>query len=299
MTSIGATGTGVRETAFQLQGGAGRLSCRAALPEGVPRARLVLVHGYGEHSGRYREVMQWLAARGIACIAPDLRGQGLSSGRRGFTRRWEEYIEDLKDLLACPECMPDSEAPLFLLGHSHGALVAAVALEDEPDLVQGCVLSAPFFAARFEVPAWKKSLARLLAPVLPWMPIPTGLSDDAMTSDPEMRADSRGDPLIVRSATPSWFGGMLVAQARVIAQAESFTTPLLMLLAEEDTVSDPDAARAFYEKCGSCRRELVIVKGARHEILREVGRQETFAVILDWIERRGARPSLPCAAAGG
>jgi len=84
---------------FDLAGAKVPLRGRSALPVSRPWARLLIVHGYGEHCGRYVHFMQWLAERGVACEAIDLRGHGRSPGRRGFVRRWEEYLDDLQAFL--------------------------------------------------------------------------------------------------------------------------------------------------------------------------------------------------------
>src|ERR1700691_2463252 len=96
---------------------------RFVIAPSQPWAQLVLLHGYGDHAGRYLQFLQWLGARGVGCQAIDFRGQRRSSGRRGFVRKWDEYLDDLKVILD----LQDQALPLFVLGHSHGALVAAAA----------------------------------------------------------------------------------------------------------------------------------------------------------------------------
>src|SRR5437899_3146686 len=89
-------------------------------------ATLGVIHGYGDHGGRYLHFMRWMAERGVACHTFDFRGQGRSTGRRGFVRRWEEYLDDLSAFLALDEMRSDGN-PLFLLAHSHGAVVLSAA----------------------------------------------------------------------------------------------------------------------------------------------------------------------------
>lgn len=273
---------------FTLPGSAGPLHC-TTVEAPQARAVLVIVHGYGDHAGRYRELMEWMASCGVTCIAMDLRGHGRSAGRRGYVNRWSDYLTDLDDLLESPEIKQHSPLPLFLLGHSHGALAAASALVRNPQLAAGAVLTAPFFAIAFEPPLIKRLLARILSPILPWLPIPTGLRDEEMTGDPAMRHDSSIDPLIVRHATPRWYTGMLEAQKELLQHPSRFRTPLLMILPEHDLVSDSAVARRFYEECGAPARELLVAPGAHHELLREVNRTETYRLILDWVERRVRR----------
>lgn len=247
-------------------------------------ARLVVVHGYGEHSGRYAHFFEWLAERGIACHALDLRGQGRSSGIRGFVKQWPDYLEDVRGLLA-QEALR-SDAPLFVLGHSHGALVVAHSAMKGLSDVRGYVLSAPYFRSKVYVPPVKVMAAHALNPLCPSLRIPSGLNDKWMTSDAAMRADSHGDPLIVRTATPRWYCGAKIAQAEVMARAAEFRHPFLLLIGDADPVSDPDAAREFFRRATSADKTERIYPGLLHEILRETARETIFADIHTWLRER-------------
>src|SRR5688500_19660371 len=114
------------ESTFPAPGGHMLYRCSVVPAEpALAAARLAVVHGYGDHAGRYVELMTWLAGRGVGCHAFDFRGHGRSTGRRGFVRRWEEHLDDLRAFLDLPELRHDSpgDPPLFVLGHSHGGLV--------------------------------------------------------------------------------------------------------------------------------------------------------------------------------
>lgn len=232
--------------------------------------------------------MRWLAERGIACHSLDFRGHGRATGRRGFVRRWEEYLEDLDAFLSLEQLAVKArgEAPLFLLGHSHGGLVLAAAgirgLED----VSGCVFTAPYFRSRLHVPAHKIFLGKLIDPLVPWLRIPAGLLDEWMTSDPGMREDSRLDTRLNRTATPRWYNGCQRAQLEILARAPVFRHPLLMLVAEADPVADPAGARDFFGQVGSTDRTLHSYPQFLHEILREADRESVFSDIHSWIAQR-------------
>jgi alpha-beta hydrolase superfamily lysophospholipase len=263
-----------------------RLSVR---PSGEAWAHLGILHGYGDHSGRFRHFMEWMAARGIACHALDCRGHGRSTGRRGYVTRWDEYLDDL-DLFLRTDPLRDEDragAPLFLLGHSHGGLVAASAgVRGSLPGVSGCVLTAPFLHARMAVPQAKILFGRLINPVLPWVRLPAGLRDEWMSSDEAMVRESRADPLIVRTATPRWYLGMLKAQEQARLRAGEFRLPLLIEMGEDDPVADPGAAREFYGKAGSADKTFHSYPGYLHEILREAGREAVFTHILEWLRER-------------
>jgi lysophospholipase len=273
----------VNESESTFSGPAGALFRRSVVPAAA-WCSVAIIHGYGDHSGRHLHVMRWLAGRGIACHGLDLRGQGNSAGRRGFLRRWDEYLDDLDAFLALPALR--QHAPLFLLGHSHGGLVlAAAAIRGLGDL-RGCILTSPFFRNRMTVPPVKRLVARAMDPLIPWLRVRSGLSDGMMSSDPAMIADTAADPLVMRIATPRWYFGSLDAQRRALADAPRFTRPLLLLCGGADPVADVAAAEVFFHSAGSVDKTIKVYPGLLHEILREVRREEVFSDILSWLRQR-------------
>ncbi len=271
------------ESEFAFPGTGGALYRRSVEPAN-PMAVLGVIHGYGDHSGRYAKFMRWMAERGVACHAVDLRGQGRSEGRRGFVRQWGDYLEDVNAFLALDEMK--SSLPTFLLGHSHGGLVLAAAVERGVQGIAGCILTSPFFKAKLAVPRYKILMAHLFNHVVPWLPVHSGLADNMMTSDAAMRAETKADALVSRAATPRWYLGSLEAQQRVLAEAPKFQLPLAVLLGEIDPVADITTAKHFFDAVGSSEKKLKVYPGFLHEILRETQREEVFQEILDWIHGR-------------
>jgi alpha-beta hydrolase superfamily lysophospholipase len=260
------------------------------------RARLAIVHGYGDHAGRYEEFMTWLAARGVGCHAFDLRGHGRSSGRRGFVDRWDEYLDDLDAFLGGDElhARPSSGAQppppaVFVLGHSHGGLVvsaAAVRHRLEPHHVRGVILSAPYLVNAHPIPGHKLLAARVANRLCPWLRIRSGIRPEMMTSDVERVHDSRDDALLLRTATPRWFMTHRPTQSDVLARAGEMTLPLLVLQGDADPIADPAGARRFHDAARSPDKTLITYPGFKHEPLREAGRERVFADILHWMVRR-------------
>jgi alpha-beta hydrolase superfamily lysophospholipase len=264
-----------------------------APPEGVAtRARLAVVHGYGDHAGRYVEAMTWLAAHGVECHAVDLRGHGKSSGRRGYVRRWEEYLDDLGAFLDLPALRPaPGGPPMFVLGHSHGGLVVAVAgirgLLGRPG-IGGVILSAPYFVNAITVPWHKRVGARLGNVFCPWMLVRSGVKTGMTTSDPAMQDDSRHDPLMLRRATPRWFLTTRRVQSEALANAGAFDLPLLVVTGDADAIADPRGAARFHDRAASTDKSIITYPGFLHEPLRERGRARVFADVLTWIADRSA-----------
>lgn len=270
-----------------------RLYRRQYRPVGTVVARLLILHGYGDHSGRFAHVMQWFAGRGVACDAFDFRGHGRSSGKRGFVSQWPEYLDDLRAALATTraDAVRDnvSDRPLYVLGHSHGGLIAATAGVDgvlaAPE-VAGVILSAPYLRPAVPLsPLWT-AIAAVTNVVAPSLRVGSGLSTDLLTSDAAMAEDSRNDALLLRSATPRWYKTTLSTQKRVRENAREFRLPLLCLIGDADRIADVPAAREFVENVSSAEKTFEVLPGQKHEILREVGREATFARILRWMSDR-------------
>jgi len=264
------------------------LYCRSVRPlaSSDTVVQLAIVHGYGDHSGRYVHFMQWMAQRGISCHALDLRGQGRAKGRRGFVRKWSDYLEDLQTLLNRVAAEATSAQQTFVLGHSHGGLiVAAAGLEPDQYLpgVRACILTSPFIRSRLSVPRWKQGVARVANPIIPWMQFGTGLEEELMSSDPAMIQESRADQYRGRVATPRWYLGMLKAQQRVMSEADRFLLPLFVLAGGQDQIADVEGAKMFFDRAGSADKRFELYPAMRHELLREAQRETVFRDILQWI----------------
>ncbi len=167
----------------------GLLRTRRWAPEGDAWARLLLVHGIAEHSGRYERTGALLAAGGVDVWAFDLRGFGGSAGRRAFVRRWDDYLDDVGDRLVDLR----NALPVVLMGHSMGGLIALTYATSErtaPDLL---VLSSP--ALGTTVPALVRSIAPLLSRVLPTLAIGNALRGEQLATDPDVGRAYFLDPL--------------------------------------------------------------------------------------------------------
>ncbi len=245
----------------------------------TPVAQAIVLHGYGDHSGRYEPLMRHLASDGIASIAPDLRGHGRSEGRKGFVRRWDEYLDDIRAVTATL----DRALPTFVIGHSHGGLVALMAQQRGVLNANGLVLSSPFLRAALDIPVWKVAMARLANVVVPWLRISNGLNAEMMTADQEMVEASRQDTLLLRSATPRWYFQTLRTQRLAITNARAMSTPLLMLIGESDTVASPVANQQFFNDYPAADKSLAVFPNLRHELLRETSRVQIYEQIAQWI----------------
>jgi acylglycerol lipase len=250
--------------------------------EDEPWAAALIVHGLGEHGGRYGPVARALTAAGIEVHAYDHRGFGGSAGPRAYIERWTIYHDDLDArLTALRESNPG--LPVILYGHSMGGLVAlGYVLADiprpMPDLL---VLSAPGIEAT--VPGWKRRLAATLTGIVPRMRIPNGLDEDGLSRDPAVRAAADADPLCQSTSTVRLGAEAFAEQARVQAVLDriaALPVPTYVFHGSADPIV-PVAATERLERKGNTTRR--VHDGLRHECHHEPEHEDVLAEVVDWI----------------
>jgi lysophospholipase len=260
-----------------------RLFWTLDLPEATPRAHVALVHGYADHIGRYRPVTEALLSDGFAVHGFDYRGHGRADGRRGFCDKWPDYLDDLSVFWERVRKSAGTQKA-FLLGHSHGGLMAAhLAERGELESLAGLVLSAPYFKLAIVPPALKLMAARVVGKVVPWLPIPSELDPAHLTRDAAIVRATIEDPLYVRTVTPRWFVESTQAQEEAMARAVRVTAPIFIFCGSNDAVAASSAARSFFDTVGSTDKKYKEYPGMLHEPLNEVGREEVFRDISGWI----------------
>lgn len=252
-------------------------------PPGDPRLEVILLHGYGEHAGRYARAAEIWTERGIGVTAPDLRGHGRSAGPRGYVDRFSDYHRDAEALLE--HVRTGSSAPIAVFGHSMGGLLATHWLiRRGTQGVVGLALSSPYLGLAFPVPAWKVVLGRVLARTVPRFGLPTGLRGVDVARDPDIARTYDVDPLNLKNATARWFVEAERAMEDVFRGAHRLDLPTLLLYAGNDRVAAPAAA----ERLGASlpgRPVVERVEGAAHEILNEPEprRSEIARRYGDWL----------------
>ncbi len=247
------------------------------------RATVLVLHGGGDHCGRYPAVTDALVRAGLQVALVDLRGHGQSDGRRWHVDTFQDNVADLDAFVAKLSQDGVARDRLFVLGHSHGALVAAIWGLTRGRHVAGFVFTSPFFRLAFPPPLVKLLAAKTVGRLVPWLAIDAGFGMADLTSDEELQRWTERDPLYGRKTTPGWFEAATGAQREVLRRAAEFRAPLLVLAAGADPIADPAAARAFVEAAGSSDKRIVVYEGFRHEIFNEVRRSEPIGEAVAWI----------------
>lgn len=256
------------------------------------RARLVLVHGYAEHRGRYRALVAQLVAHGVACHTFDLRGHGESDGVRGHVDRFGDYLDDLQRVI---DTVPKGDAPLLLLAHSLGSLIALCYVRKNRKTFDAFAVSSPFLGPAFEVPAARLLMAKTGSLMTPALRLESGLQPDWVSHDPAIVAAYRNDPFVFSTTTPRWFVEVSAAQRDLLAHANEIVTPALFLVAGSDRIADHRLALDLYKRLGTpdAQKELRLYPDLYHEVFNELpdARADVIRDLLSWLDQRLAQRS--------
>jgi alpha-beta hydrolase superfamily lysophospholipase len=253
-----------------------------------PRATVLVLHGGGDHSGRYPAVTTALVRAGFQAALLDLRGHGQSDGRRWYIDAFSDYLADLDAFVAKLKGDGVASGKLFVLAHSMGALIAGLWGLGPGRGVDGFVLSSPWFRLAMRPPAAKVIGAKIAGRFVPWFPVSTGIDVADLTSDAELQRWTERDPLYGRSTTPRWFDEATRAQVQVLRRAGEFDAPILVLAAGSDTIADVGAARAFLDASPARDKRIAVYEGFRHEIFNEVQRDRPIADAVAWLSAHSA-----------
>lgn len=230
---------------------------------------VALVHGYGEHAGRYAHVGRAWGERGLRTLAVDLRGHGRSGGQRGYVARFDDYHLDASAL--AEELRREAAGrPMFWFGHSMGGLVSLhwLLAGGGKDL-RGLALSSPLLGVAVDVPAWKSKLGTVMSTLLPRFSMPSGLAGRDVSRDAEQARIYDSDPLNVKTANSRWYTEMLAATERVLERAPELSLPTLLLYAGADRLASPDATARLAERLRMDDRKVERLEGYFHELVNE------------------------------
>lgn len=246
---------------------------------------VVLVHGLGEHSGRYQHVADAFMDRGFVVLAPDHLGHGESPGRRVFVGQFDDYLPGLRESRRLlDERYPN--LPCFILGHSMGGLITARLLLEDQTRYQGALFSGPAFVASEPPPTPVMWIGRLLAWLAPQLGM-IALDAKGVSRDPKVVAAYEADPLVNHGKVTAGLGiAIFDAMEQVMAAAGELSLPMLIVHGAADTLAAPEGSRAFAERVSAEDLSCNILPGLFHEIFNEPEGREIIATYADWIEAR-------------
>ncbi|MCS6985662.1 MAG: lysophospholipase [Leptospiraceae bacterium] len=264
-----------------------RIFYRKYWPVENPKRVLVYQHGFGEHSGRYQNLIEALGGTQTAIYGQDLRGHGRSPGIRGHVSDFYWYSRDYGQLveLALKET---GLSQAVALGHSMGAVVVLkyILREKKQDIFSGVILSAAAFRPVVDLEKFiKKTFAQILSPFFGDIILDANLDARLLSHDSEVVFRYQSDPLVHGRISLKMGDTFFSSGEELLQRAGEIHTPLLILHGGADAITDPAAAKEFFEKVGSQDKTLKIYPGLYHEIMNERNedRQRVLSDIREWL----------------
>lgn len=254
-----------------------------AAPNEAASFTLLTIHGLGEHAGRYEWLAEQVIEAGGEMFALDLRGHGLSKGKRGHTPSYPQLLDDLQRFITHVQT---PSRPLFLFGHSLGGGLAIQYALRNPTLT-GLIASAPLLRLAFEPPAWKLALARMLVKVLPSFSLDRGIEHWKLTRNEEIREAYERDTLAHDRVSAAMTVGFLDAARWNLDHAHELTTPALLMHGKADQVTSWEATAEFAANTPQ-PAEIITYPPCYHELINEPERVQIVADMLRWIKRHTA-----------
>ena len=256
---------------------------RSWSPQGQPKAAILLVHGHGEHVGRYEHVAAALAEQGYAMLGFDLRGHGKSGGARGATPSYDALMDDIASFSGQAEAR-FAGLPRFLYGHSMGGnLVLNYALRCKPDL-HGVIATGPWLKLAFDPPATQVTLSRMMNSLAPGFSQHSKLDTKGLSHDQAVVAAYEHDPLVHDMVSARLFLVMYESGLWALEHASEFPLPLLLMHGAADPITSAKASQEFAQKAGD-KATLKVWEGLYHEIHNEFEKPEVFKTMLEWLEK--------------
>jgi len=272
----------MRHEEFHFQGDGLQLWGQRWLPEGSARAIFVIVHGLGEHSGRYPNLLEPLTSAGLEIWSYDLRGHGRSPGQRGFIRHWSDFHNDLQAFLDTVR-QAHPESPIILYGHSLGSLIVAEYVLRAPRELAGVILSGLAIEPSGVATPALIAVARLLSRIWPTFSLATGLESEAISRIPEVVQAYQNDPLVHDRGTPRFATESLATIEFIKQHMPDLQLPLLVVHGGADRIDDPAGSQEFFDAVSSEDKELWILPDRYHEPHNDLGYEEYIARLCDWV----------------
>lgn len=274
------------ETSHQTHDGK-KLYLQAWEPETERKAAVLLIHGLGEHSGRYAHLAKKMNENGIAVYTFDGRGHGKSSLPKptAYIENLEDYAKDVDALFKKMKTYA-KDVPCFIYGHSMGGGIAvyhALAYQLE---ATGVLLSGAALLPGDDISPLLIKMSSFLSRVAPKLPA-VKLDSSHLSHDPEVAVKYKADPLIYSKGIPARTGAELLKMIKFIgSRVEEFNFPVLIMHAGEDHLTNIEGSKMLYEKASSADKTLKIYEGFYHEIINEVEKEKVMDDMIAWINER-------------
>lgn len=246
------------------------------------KAVMCIIHGLGDHSGRYDEMARFLNSKEIEVYALDLHGHGLSGGKRGHIDTYKELMDDVEVLLREAR-LQHLEVPMFLYGHSFGGGIVANYLQQNASKeLSGAILSSPWFRLAFEPPAWKVKLAQITQQIYPALTLSNELEPQWISKEEEEMQRYEDDPLVHDRISARLFSLAFNNGIGALKSESNIAIPMLVIHGKEDQITDYQATVEFVKKYQGVAR-LVLKDHGRHELHHDTEKSSVLEEISTYI----------------
>ena len=253
----------------------------------TPKRTLMIIHGQGEHGGRYQHFPHYLQDQYDVILAPDLRGHGRSEGIRGHVETFDEYVDDALLAWDALGTRIPKNATRDWFGHSMGGTVSLRAFSYQQNLeARNLILSSPCLDLTVEVPLVKRVAANLLSKIWGSLQMETGLDPKTLSHDPAVVEAIIKDQLHHTKATPQFYLSFVETMAKLRESEIRFNpaTRVLFQIAGEDLIVSREAAEKFFDQMKHELKKKVVYTGLFHEIFNETSKENVFEDLITFIK---------------
>ncbi len=249
-------------------------------PDSSATGLICLVHGLGEHSGRYDHVATAFNKEGFIFYAYDQRGHGKSDGKRGDISSYQQLLDDLQTVLN--KITSEHDLPVFLYGHSMGGnVVTSFLMERKHESVRGGLITSPWLTLSFNPPKWQLNFGKLILKVFPGLVQSNKLNPDELSRDKDVGVKYKNDPLVHDKISPRLFFSIHDAGLRALSSTDRLQTPTLIVHGTKDSITSPKSSEALAK--GSSN-ELKLWDGLFHETHNEINKEEVIDYNVNWVK---------------
>ena len=250
-----------------------------------PDAAILIIHGLGEHSGRYDHVAKYFNQNNFVVYSFDLRGHGLSEGRRGHIPSYNRILEDVEEMLMYARS-DHNDIPLFLFGHSMGGnIVANYIIQKNVNELTGAIISAPWLQTVEVIPASKIKLARIVNRIWPSLSQPNGLNVDHLTHNPDVNEAYLKDELVHDKISVRTFLSFYDAGLYALTRASKVKTSAFVYHGAKDMITSASASEKFAE-AGSEKIVFKLYKDTMHEGHNDQHKSEIIDSSISWCKEQ-------------
>jgi alpha-beta hydrolase superfamily lysophospholipase len=256
-------------------------------PEGKPKAVVCLVHGIGEHTGRYAHVGRAFNDAGYALFGFDMRGHGKSGGPRGHFPSLDVVMQDIRQFVEFQR-QNHPGLPVFLYGHSLGGLMTLAFTIQYGQELKGVIATGSALRSALQEQKVKVALAKMLGTIIPRVTISSDLGVEGLSHDQAVMDAYVNDPLTHDKASLGLGKTALTAIDLCFARAREFKPPLLIMHGKADKITYASGSEDFAKLVSETNKDVTLKlwDGLYHEIHNEPEQAEVFKVIIEWIGKR-------------